>query len=189
MTQVLRVALTPAIAAAIAALTGPYADTAKHIAAAVAASKASSDEATGRRKSVFASFKEAIPAAQTAGHSTDQMAEGLSLACAEAGVPSGTFRGYVSTVKNLMADVQAGKLTMAEVTEISVADARKRYKPEPTAEEKAKTEATNRLNAAMKEWNAEQIALLADYAESLNAADAGDEASTEDQPQQERRAA
>lgn len=156
--------IAPGVAAQAAALALPYNELARSLATSMAASKVASDTAKTVKTTVWHSFKQSISIAMTNGHDTATLRTGLEIACEEAGIPSGSFRGYVSTIASLHADVDSGALELEQVESISVKDARARYLPEDKAALHALKE---RLNAAVKELSVEELTTLVEAAEDL----------------------
>jgi hypothetical protein len=158
-------------------LSRPYAALASHLATALAGAKIQADAAKSAKTGTWAGFKSAVVIGRDNGHSASVMRTGLEVACVDAGIPSGSFRGYISTVESLAADVFAGELSMAELEAISVKDARERYMD---ADKKAVLDARAKLNEATKGWNAEQLLLLASIAAESNAPEAEAEDAAEE---------
>lgn len=162
-----------ALLAAVAVVAKPYEGIAASVAAyAEGAAKSAQDAKSG----IWGQFKHALGIAQANEHSASTMRTALEAACAQAGVPSGTVRSYLPTLESLKADIDSDKITTAEAVGISIKDARARYKPEPTEQEKALKAARERLAEVTKDWTAEQIHLLCELAEG----DADEEESEEE---------
>lgn len=157
-------AVTAILVAQAAAISGPYRALASSLAAHTLADKAAGEATKASRETTWATFKRAIVVAAENQHSSEVMRAGLELACLDAEIPAGSFRGYISTVEFLAAEVQAGTLTAHEASAMSVKDARARYKPVPTEAETAKADALKALSEVVKDWTAEQILLLCDLA-------------------------
>lgn len=175
----LSTAANQALLAAAAATARPYQGLASHIANGLLAAKSEAEKGKAVKQSVWAMFKSAIAIAAENQHGPGTMRAGLEIACLEAKVPAGSFRAYVSTVESLYTDLQAGNLTAEEVAEISVADARKRYRTE-SEDQKARAE----LAATIKDWSAEEIRLLNEYAKEISArADGDTEEEAEEMPE------
>lgn len=155
--------LAEQVKAQMAAVSAPYRALANTLAAELVEVGTLATGVKEKRGGVWAGFKRAATIAQEAGHNSSTMRAGLEIACNDAGIPSGTFRGYVSTLEKLKADVDDGSLTMADLTAISIADARKRYKEPPTE----KDQAVAALNKAVEKWTPEQVRLLVEYAETI----------------------
>ena len=154
-----------AILLAQAAVAVPYAGLAAHIATIAAGTAAQGDALKAARTGLWDSFKAAIPLALEAEHNAETMRAGLEIACMNANVPAGTFRGYVSTVQSLYADIEAGELSAAEVEAISVKDARERYM---NADKKALATAKAALLARVKGWTVEELGLLVLMCDDIN---------------------
>lgn len=168
-----------------AAVAGPYNALAAALGAHAQAEAQAVTKATDEKVSTWTLMKSAISIARDNGHSHEVMRAGLEIACVQANVPSGSFRGYMSTIENLAADLESAKLTLAQVNDISVKDARKRYAAPPSAEQAARA----RLAAAIKDWTAAHINTLAQLAEDDNAKNAPAETTEEAQPEAQRKAA
>lgn len=150
-----------ALAAAGQAYAAPYAHLAATLATAIGSAKTQAETAKGAKQTVWDGFKSAMGIAAENGHNAAALRAGLEIACINAGIPSGSFRGYVGTIGNLYADVlkpegEAGHIALSAAVALSVKDARDRYKPEPTNLEKLHA----KLAAAVKDWNEEEMALL-----------------------------
>lgn len=149
------------ILAQASAVAGPYLALASHLATALAGVKSHAETVKAEKVTVWDSFKSAITVARDNGHDSATMRAGLEIACLQAAIPAGSFRGYMSTVESLAADLFRGELSLIEVNEISVKDARERYMD---ADKKALNAARAKLNEVTKGWTAEQLLLLADIA-------------------------
>lgn len=159
-----------ALAAAGEAYASPYAHLAAELATSMSAAKAQTDRAKAERTSVWDGFKSAMSIALENGHSAAALRAGLEIACTNAGIPAGSFRGYVGTIGNLYADVckaegEEGHLALEAALEISVKDARERYKPEPSNLEKLRKALAERT----KDWNEEELAVLLSIVDDTNA--------------------
>lgn len=165
-----------ALIASANAVAAPYSALAASLATALAGLKKDADTLTGEKTKVWDAFKSACAIGKKAKHDRDALRAGLEIACVQAGIPAGSFRGYISTVESLYADVLAYApangdepqkgLTLEQVKEISVKDARERYMD---AGKKALAEAKARLTKAVGEWSADAIIELAKVAEAANA--------------------
>jgi hypothetical protein len=136
---------------------GAYKILAGRIATALAAGKEKGKAATKDRESAWGLFKSAIKFAADNGHTPEQMREGLGVYCLLAGIPQGTVNGYITDVTSMAVDVEAGRLSLVQVQEMSRADARKRYMD---ADKRAALEARKALADATEDWSAEQILAL-----------------------------
>lgn len=145
------------LVALAAAASAPYNALAASIATATSANKVTADGLKAAKLNVWDAFKSAIGIAVEAGHNAAQMRAGLEISCVNAGVPAGTFRGYVSTVESLALDLFTGEIDAGTVAEISVKDARERYMD---ADKRILNEARAKLRERVKDWDAEQIGLL-----------------------------
>jgi hypothetical protein len=154
-----------------ALLSKPYLALAQGLAVALAGAKVQTDAAKKAKSGTWAGFKSAIAIARESGHSASVMRTGLEVACVEAGIPAGSFRGYISTIESLAAEVIGGTMTTAEVEAISVKDARARYMPE---DKKALAAAHAKLAETVKDWTAEQILLLVEIATADTASEDAD---------------
>lgn len=161
-------AASASLVAAMTAYAAPYSELARSLAAATAEAKVAGEVAKEVKGGVWAGFKSAVSIAAREGHNADTLRVGLEVACTEAGIPSGTFRGYVSTVCNLAADVDAGLLDLPEVDAISVKDARERYMD---GDKKARKALTDRLAAAVKKMDAAALTELVELAEAATTAE------------------
>lgn len=127
----------PGAGSQIKALAEPYAQLAQRIATSLAAGKVMAEKAKSEKASTWDEFKGAIDVALVNGHNTGALASGLQIACEEAGIPAGSFRGYSSTIQNLFQDICDGNLTREQVGEMSVKDARERYQDQSKKDAKA----------------------------------------------------
>ena len=154
--------------AAASAAAGPYEGLAKHIATALSANKLHGDAVKAERVTLWDSFKSAIEVAQTNGHTAATMRAGLEIACLQAGIPAGSFRGYVSTVESLAVDYFAGEngITATRLAEISVKDARELYQSDDA---RLLSDAKAKLAAATAGWSVENILKLAEVAATIAA--------------------
>lgn len=156
--------IAPGVAAQALALALPYNTLAASLATALAGAKVATERAKGEKVTVWDSFKAAIVVATEQGHAPDVMRSGLEIACEEAGIPSGSFRGYVSTIVSLYGDCVDGNLEWSDVEAISVADARKRY----VSEEKAVLLALKeRLSAATSKLSLDDLITVVEAAEDM----------------------
>ena len=162
----LSTAANAALMAHAEAMAAPYNALAAHLATGMAGLKAHGDKLKGERSSIWDQFKSAIDVAQENGHNPEAMRAGLEIACLNAGIASGSFRGYVSTVENLARDLTEGNITREEVKDIAVADARARYFDD---EKKELLAARQALATATEGWTAENIRKLATLAADISA--------------------
>ena len=149
------------------AMAVPYAALARRLATAITAATAQSAVAKEEKVTVWGTFKEAIKAAQDVGHSVTALRAGLEVACTEAGIPSGSFRGYITTVGNLYSDVLDELLTVEEVQAMSIADARKLYKVEKELSNLDKLRKA--LIDGTADWNEAELATLVSIVADSNA--------------------
>lgn len=155
-----------ALAAQGELLAKPYATIAEAIATGIAAAKVHGDKAKSERSTVWDGFKSAMTTALNEGHNSSAMRCGLEIACVNASIPAGSFRGYISTIESLFEDVTAGKTTLEAATAISVKDARELYQSD---EKKALAAARAKLTAATEGWSAENLNKLAELAATIAA--------------------
>lgn len=155
-----------ALAAQASALAGPYQAIAKQIATGLSATKTHANKAKTERTTVWDGFKSAMTVALNEGHNHGALRVGLEVACVEAGIPAGSFRGYISTIESLFSDVEAGKFTLEHATGISVKDARELYQSD---EKKALAAARKALADATEGWNAVNLLKLAELAATIAA--------------------
>lgn len=151
-----------------------YADLAAKIAGHAAQAADKAGKAKDAKATVWGDFKTALTLASEAGHTVTALRVGLEIACIEADIAPGTFRSYVATVADLYTDVldEEKEFTLEQATVISIADARKRYKTEtPVQMMHAK------LKDAIKDWDAEQLAILLSLVADIN----GDAAKKDDE--------
>lgn len=151
------------LAAQATALSGPYASLARELATDITAAKVAGETAKEAKGGIWGGFKNAITASIEAEHDANAMRVGLEVACEEAGIPSGTFRGYVSTLCSLKADVDNAVLSLEQALSISIKDARELY---ADADKKARKALTDRLNAAVKKLDAAALTELVELAEA-----------------------
>ncbi len=153
-------AVLPGSGAQMRAMAAPYEELARTIATAIAAAGIHAEKAASERTTLWDSFKGAIDVALTVGHNAGALQAGLSVACEEAGIPAGSYRGYSSTIVNLFTDLSEGRLDRAQVSAMSVKDARERYMD---AEKKADKEMQAKLLAAYaKLTRADRATLVAE---------------------------
>jgi hypothetical protein len=179
--------LNPGLAEQSATLATPYTGVARKLAADGAAVRAIAEDAKEGRKSLWSTAKDAIAAALAAGHNPASFAIGFQIACEGAGVPSGTFRGYISPLKGMLADVERGELTPEKVEEMTVADARAKYEEKSDAVKRREA-----LLAAWKELTEEQQTALVELATTQAAGNKPAEGETQDsesETQEQREAA
>lgn len=141
-----------------AAYAAPYLTLAESLARNIAAA----DTVKGK---VWDGFKSALEVASEAGHTPTALRAGLEIACTEAEIPAGSFRGYIGTIGNLYADIKADKLSLDDALALSVADARKRYKVEPVLTDVQKLQ--KHIAEGIKDWTAEQLAVLASIVDDM----------------------
>lgn len=162
-------------------LAQPYAALALDIAKGMKQVKSLTDKLATSKGGVWGGFKQAISIGMAASHSLANIKAGLAVACEEAKIPSGSYRGYIGTIGHLYTDILAGNMTIAEAEALSVADARKRYrvvKSEPAAtgetgegvgSEETETAGANvseenellaTIVARIKDWDSVSLALL-----------------------------
>lgn len=122
---------------------------------------------TNANESLWGAFKSALSIAHDAGMSASSMKLGLAVACAEADVPAGSYRSYVATVSDMLADVNGGGITIEAALLMKVKDAREKYQD---AAKKARREANARLTEATKDWTTAQVNALADQCIAANEA-------------------
>ena len=115
------------------------------------------EKGTEATANLWGSFRSALSIAHDAGMAATTLKLGLAVACAEANVPSGSYRSYVGTVANMLADVNAGGITITDALLLSIKDARERYQD---AEKKAAREARANLLEAIKGWTPAQVDAL-----------------------------
>lgn len=173
-------AVTATLLAAGNAYAAPYDGLAKKLATAIAGTKAHGDAVKAERSTLWDTFKSACTIGLKAEHDANALRAGLEIACVNAGIPAGSFRGYVSTIGSLYGDLIAGNLSEGELADISVKDARERYMD---ADKRLLNEARKRLNDAVKGWSVAAIIAFAEMAEKVNekaaASEAGEEPSEE----------
>lgn len=159
-----------AIMAQREAIIAPYRKLAQGIATAVAAGKALNEKAQEGKRTLWDSFKAAMKIAVESHHTAEALRDGLSLACAEAEIPTGSFRSYVATTADLFALVKAEKLDLSKATGLKIKEARELVMP---ADKKQLAELKARFAELTAEYTAEQwvdlITLIAPAA-----ADTGD---------------
>lgn len=155
-----------ALAAQAEALGLPYKTIAEKIATGLAGAKSHGDKAKEERTTVWDGFKAAMTVALNEGHNHQALRVGLEVSCNNAGIPAGSFRGYISTIESLFSDVEAGKFTLEHASEISVKDARELYQSD---DKKALQAARAKLAAATEGWNAENLSKLAELAATIAA--------------------
>ena len=165
--QALAVAQFAAQAADAAA---PYRAIANELAVIAGAKAKLGQKVTAAAGNLWEVFKSALAVGLTANHTADNIAVGLTVACEEAGVPGGSSRSYIGTIRNMYADVlrgeEAGGLSMESALLMKIKDARQKYMD---ADKKALAEALARLHEVTKGWTVAQLDGLTEYAKLENA--------------------
>lgn len=132
--------LSPAQAAANAALVAQYIEPAR-----VIGRKAKAIESA--KGDTWGAFKDAARIGLAAQQDAATMCKGISLACAEVGVPQGSVNAYLPIIRKLYGDlVQADEAGQAVLLALSIKDARAKYQPKKeksTPEAKPATPAGN----------------------------------------------
>lgn len=142
----------------------PYRELANSIAVLTGARSKVAEKATEIKEGLWGAFRSALSVGLTANHSADNIAVGLTVACEDAGVPGGSSRSYIGTIRNMYAEiVSGGPLTLEDALLMKVKDARARYMD---ADKKALKEARERLAEATKDWT---VAMLDEYTALANA--------------------
>lgn len=117
-------------------LARPYAELAMELAKGFKKVKGLQDSLTTAKGGLWGGFKQALSLGMSAGHNASNVKAGLAVACEEAKIPSGSYRGYVGTIGHMFNELADGTLTLAEAEQLSIGDARKRYrKPASTPAE------------------------------------------------------
>lgn len=114
-------------------LAQPYAELALELAKEIKGVKSLQDKLEAKKGGVWGGFKRALAIGMAAGHTAANIKAGLAVACEEAKIPSGSFRGYVGTIGHMYNEIAEGTLTLSEAENMSIGDARKRYR-KPKAE-------------------------------------------------------
>lgn len=163
-------------------LARPYAELAMELAKSFKKQKNLTDQLATVKGGLWGGFKQALALGMAAGHTASNINVGLKVACEEAKIPSGSFRSYGPTLGNMYAEIIAGTLTLSEAENMSIADARKRYrkvKVEQTAETVAEPDApaesvqaiTNPMLASVmekvKDWDEASLAMLLSIIDDL----------------------
>lgn len=147
----------------------PYRTLAGEIGIIVGAKAKAGERVTEAGENLWGKFKSALDIGLSADHSADNIAVGLTVACEEAGVPGGSYRTYIGTIRSMYADVlrgeEAGGLSRENALLMKIKDARQRYM---AADKKAMAEARARLAEATKGWTAAQVDDLTDYVKLCN---------------------
>lgn len=136
--------LSPAQAAANAALVAQYIAPARII-----ARKSTAIEAA--KGDTWSAFKDAAGIGKAAQQDVATMAKGISLACASVNVPQGTVNAYLPILRKLYADLLvADEAGQAALLSLSIKDARAKYQPPKTktATTPASASAGATMNAA-----------------------------------------
>lgn len=155
MTKDLQGLANAMFAEAAADAAAPFRALANEIGTIVAKRKGLSAEGTKQGASLWDKFKTALSIAHEAGMSANSLKLGLAVACAEADVPTGSYRSYVSTVASMLADVNsASDTTIVEALALTIQQAREKYQD---AEVKALREARARLAEVTKSYTADQL--------------------------------
>lgn len=167
--------------AAAHAAAAPYQPLANSIAAKVKEATSDSETVRAERGNIWDGFKKALDIAKAQHHNASAMATGLELACKEAGIPAGTFRSYVATLKSMAEEIESGvapsgtdkddkplvALTAETAVKLPIMDARKRYQSD---EDKALREARGKLARVTAKWSAEFVDDLANIAQAMETA-------------------
>lgn len=111
-------------------LARPYAELAQELAKGFKTIKGLQDKLATAKGGLWSGFKQALALGMAAGHTAGNINVGLKVACEEAKVPSGSFRSYGPTIGKMYGEIVDGTLTLAEAENMSIADARARYKKE-----------------------------------------------------------
>lgn len=115
--------LTPAAAAINAALVAQYIEPARVIGRKSKAIEAAKGDTWG-------AFKDAARIGLAAGQDAATMCKGISLACAEVGVPQGSVNAYLPIIRKLYGDLLvADEAGQAVLLALSIKDARAKYQP------------------------------------------------------------
>lgn len=113
-----------AIMAQREAIIAPYRKLAQGIATTVAAGKVLNEKAQAGKLTLWDSFKAAMRIAVESHHTAEALRDGLSLACAEAEIPAGSYRSYVATTADLFALVKADKIDINKASGLKIKEAR-----------------------------------------------------------------
>jgi hypothetical protein len=143
----------------------PYRTLAGEIGIIVGAKAKAGERVTEAGENLWGKFRSALDIGLSADHSADNIAVGLTVACEEAGVPGGSYRTYIGTIRSMYAEVLAGGLSREDALLMKIKDARQRYM---AADKKAMAEARARLAEATKGWTAAQVDDLTDYVKLCN---------------------
>lgn len=109
-------------------LARPYAELAMELAKGFKKVKGLNDALTTAKGGLWGGFKQALSIGMASDHNVSNIKAGLAVACEEAKIPSGSYRGYVGTIGHMYNELVTGTLTLSEAEQLSVADARKRYR-------------------------------------------------------------
>lgn len=157
MTKEMQAQATALFLAQAADAAAPYRELANSIAILTGAKAKVSEKATEIKEGLWGAFRSALDVGLASNHTADNIAIGLTVACEEAGVPGGSSRSYIGTIRNMYAEILAGGLTREDALLMKVKDARTRYMD---ADKKALKEARERLAEATKDWD---VAMLDEY--------------------------
>lgn len=143
----------------------PYKPIAEQLAATLNDINEAQERIKQSRVSVWQLFKDSLSVAVSAGHTVQAFKVGMTLACNQAEIPDGSVRSYLATASSLYEDIMnpdnpRGTLTLAQVMEMAVADARKRFSPPPTEEQQAR----RALQELTADWSPEQLSALVEIA-------------------------
>lgn len=109
-------------------LARPYAELAMELAKGFKKVKGLQDSLTTAKGGLWGGFKQALSIGMAASHNVSNIKAGLAVACEEATIPSGSYRGYVGTIGHMYNELVTGTLTLSEAEQMSIGDARKRYR-------------------------------------------------------------
>jgi hypothetical protein len=154
MTKEMQAQATKLFLAQAADAAAPYRTLANEIAVLAGARSKVSEKATEIKEGLWGAFRSALDIGLSESHSADNIAVGLTVACEEAGVPGGSSRSYIGTIRNMYAEIVAGSLSREDALLMKINDARQRYMD---ADKRALKEARERLAEATKDWTVAQL--------------------------------